>query len=50
MCFEYRGDLLFPGIILGMGSANKRRRYNVTLFVNGWAHTKKDPCIAVLGL
>ena len=50
MCFEYRDALPFPGIILGMGLANKRRRYNVTSFIIGWAHTKKDPCISVLGL
>ena len=30
-------------IILGMGSANERRRYNVTSSLIGWAHTKTDP-------
>ena len=28
------------GITLGMGSANKRRRYNVTSYLIGWAHTQ----------
>ena len=32
-------------IILGMGSANERRRYIVTSFLIGWAHTQNDPCI-----
>ena len=27
------------GIILGMGSANERWRYNVTSSLIGWAHT-----------
>ena len=31
------------GIIPGTGSANSRRRYNVTSFPIGWAHTQKDP-------
>ena len=31
------------GIILGMGSANERRRYNVTSSLIGWAHTQNDP-------
>ena len=31
------------GIILGMGSANERRRYNVTSSLIGWAHTHNDP-------
>ena len=28
---------------MGMGSANKRRRYNVTSSLIGWAHTQNDP-------
>ena len=32
------------GTILSMGSANERRRYNVTSSLIGWAHTQKDPC------
>ena len=32
------------GIILGMGSANERWRYNVTSPVISWAHTQNDPC------
>ena len=31
-------------IILGMCSANERRRYSVTSSLIGWAHTKNDPC------
>ena len=31
------------GIILAMGSANERRRYNVTSSLIGWAHTENDP-------
>ena len=31
------------GIILGMGSANERRRYNVTSSLIGRAHTQNDP-------
>ena len=31
------------GIILGVGSANERLRYNVTSVI-GWAHTQNDPC------
>ena len=30
------------GIIPGMGSANERRRYNVTSALIGWAHTQND--------
>ena len=33
-----------PGIILGMGSSNERRRYYVTPSLIGWAHTQNDPC------
>ena len=28
----------------GMGSANERRRYFVTLSLLGWAHTQNEPC------
>ena len=31
-----------PEIILGMGSANERRRYIVTASLIGWAHTQND--------
>ena len=30
------------GIILGMGSANEKRCYNVTSSLIGWAHTQND--------
>ena len=30
-------------IVLGMGLANERRRYNVTSSHIGWAHTQNDP-------
>ena len=33
----------YAGIILGMGSANERRRYIVTSSLIGWAHAKNDP-------
>ena len=32
----------YAGVILGMGSANERRRYNVTSSLIGWAHTQND--------
>ena len=28
-----------------MGTANERRRYNVTSSFIGWAHTQNDPCL-----
>ena len=34
--------LLFTWIILGMGSANERRRYRVTPPFIGWTHTRND--------
>ena len=37
----------FTGIILGMGSANKRRRYNLTPSLIGWAHTQNNPCFTI---
>ena len=37
--------LWYSGIILGMDSANERRRYIVTPPLIGWAHTQKDPWI-----
>ena len=33
----------WSGIILGMGSANERQRYNVTPSLISWAHTQNDP-------
>ena len=33
-----------PGIILGVGSANERRHYNVMSSLIGWAHTQNDHC------
>ena len=36
------------GIILGMGSANERRLYNVTLSLTGHDHTQNDPCNKVI--
>ena len=33
------------GIILGMGLASERWRYNVMSSLIGWAHTQNDPCI-----
>ena len=32
------------GIILVMGSANERRRYNITSSLIGWANTQNDSC------
>ena len=37
----------YHGIILGIGSANERRRYIVTSSFIGWAHTLNDPCIII---
>ena len=36
------------GIMLGMGSANEGRRYNVTSSLIGWAHTQNDLCMYTL--
>ena len=36
------------GIILGMGSANERRRYYVTPSLICGVHTQIDPCIWIL--
>ena len=36
---------IIAGIILGMGLANDRQRYIVTLSVIGWAHNQNDPSI-----
>ena len=38
--------LCLTGIILGMGSANERRRYIhvITPPLIGWIHTQNDPC------
>ena len=33
---------IVPGISLGMGSANERRRYNVTSSLIGWAQTQNN--------
>ena len=32
-------------IILGKGSANARRRYDVTSSLISWAHTQDEPCV-----
>ena len=36
------------GIILGMGSANEKRRYIVTSFLIGWAHAQNDSCDLII--
>ena len=36
--------ILEAGITLCMGSANERRRYNVTSSLTGWTHAQNDPC------
>ena len=41
-------DSVITGIILGMGSANKRRRYYVMPSLIGWAHIENDPCISIV--
>ena len=38
---------IYAGIILGMGAANERWRYNVTSPLIGWAHTQNDPCMCI---
>ena len=35
----------YSGIILVMGSANERQRYNVVSSLIGWAHTQKVPLL-----
>ena len=39
--------LYYSWIILGMGSANDRRRYTVKPPLIGWAHTQNYPCYCV---
>ena len=39
--------VMLSGFILGMGSANERRRYIVTSSLIGWAHTQKEPYCVV---
>ena len=39
---EQQKYIVITGIIMGMGSANVRRRYNVTSFLSGWTHTQND--------
>ena len=34
--------LTTAGVVLGLGSANERRRYNVKSSRIGWAHTQND--------
>ena len=34
-----------PGVIMGLGSANERRRYIVMSSLMGWVHTQNDPCL-----
>ena len=34
---------LYSGITLGMGSANERQSYIVTLSLIGWAHSQNFP-------
>ena len=46
--YDNQATLLFglnPGIILGMGPANERQRYGVTLSLIGRAHSQKAPWI-----
>ena len=40
--------VIYPGIILGMGSANGRWCYNVTSPLIGWSHNQNDPCYPYL--
>ena len=42
LCYVYKE--LRAGVILGMDSANERRRYYVTPPLIGRAHTQNDPC------
>ena len=50
VAIDGRGDICnapngeYTGIILGMDSANERRRYIVTSSLIGWVHTQNDPC------
>ena len=41
----YSSYVSYTGIILGMGSANESRRYNVTSSLIGWAQTQFHPII-----
>ena len=39
------GKIYMAGIILDMGSVNKKWSYNVTSCFIGWAHTQNDACM-----
>ena len=41
---KYTSPNVCAGIILCMRPANKRRRYNVTASLIGWAHAQNFPC------
>ena len=36
----------FHESFVGMSSANERSRYNITLYLIGWAHTQNAPCVS----
>ena len=38
-------ETFVTGVILGMGSANERRRYIVKSSLICWAHNQNDPCL-----
>ena len=44
---EYHGCLCSSGIILGMGTAKEIKRYYVTPFLIGWAHSQNYLCLSV---
>ena len=45
--FPKRSGTTVVGIIVDMGSANERRRYNATSYFIGWTHAQNDPCCAL---
>ena len=47
---RYITKCTLSGIILGIGSANKRRSYNVTSSFIGWAHTQITPAFVSHGV
>ena len=47
---ELANTVYYTGIILVMGSASERRRYNVTSSFIGWAHTQSNPCYTLVKL
>ena len=44
LCQPQCVNMSLPGVIMGLGSANERRRYIVMSSLIGWMHTRNEPC------